>query len=167
MIPIAAAALFLGGVVVLGASVAALARRHRDARWGTLVAVDAGHSDDLRSVRWRLVGRPDLVRRDRHGRPVPIEVKRRNAPAHGPFRSHRVQLWAYCLLLEESGAGSPAFGVVRYADREDRVPWDAAARAELLAIRAAVSVPYDGRATPTPARCARCRWAAGCDARAS
>jgi hypothetical protein len=34
-------------------------------------------------------------------------------------------------------------------------------------VRAAVAEPYDGRATPSTARCARCPWRDGCDVRAA
>ncbi|MFY9716704.1 MAG: PD-(D/E)XK nuclease family protein [Thermoplasmata archaeon] len=154
------------GSLVVGLSVRELVRRHREARWGSLAAIDAGRSETLRSDRYRLVGRPDVLRRSSDGRRIPIEIKRRAAPRAGPFRSHVVQVWAYCLLLEEIDGRSPPFGVVRYSDREYQVPWDSAARSELLAIRRAVDVPYDGRATPSPGRCGGCRWAFGCDAAA-
>lgn len=146
-------------------SARALLRRAREARWGTLEAIDAGRPETLRSERFRLVGRPDILRRGPDGRRVPVEVKRRPAPAGDPFRSHVVQVWAYCLLVEETEGRAPPFGVVRYSDREVRVPWNPAARAELIAMRRAVDAPYDGRATPSSARCGRCRWAPGCDAR--
>lgn len=155
------------GAVVAAAAAVGLGLRARDARWGRLASIDVGGSPTLRSDRYRLTGRPDAVRRAPDGRSVPVEVKHRPAPRAGPFPSHLVQLWAYCLLLEEADGRPPAFGVLRYDDREIRVVWDAAARAELLAVRRAVDRPYDGRATPSPGRCARCRWADRCDARAA
>jgi len=155
----------LVGAAGAGLSAWALFRRHAESRWGTLSAIDAGRPETLRSERYRLVGRPDVVRRAPDGRRIPVEAKRRSAPAGGPFRSHVVQVWAYCLLLEEVDGRPPPFGVVRYADGEFRVPWTRAAREELLAIRRAVGAPYDGRATPSAGRCGGCRWAPGCDAR--
>jgi CRISPR-associated exonuclease Cas4 len=154
----------LGAIATAGCALA-LVRRARDARWGVLEAIDAGRPETLRSERYRLVGRPDAIRRRSDGRRVPVEVKQRRAPGHGPYRSHLVQVWAYCLLVEETDGRAPPFGVVRYSDREFEVPWNSAARSELLAVRRAVDAPYDGRATPSPARCERCRWATGCDAR--
>jgi len=157
----------VAGLGVALGSAAALARRARESRWGSLSSIDVDASGATwRSARLRLVGRPDTVRRDRSGRRIPVELKWRPAPARGPFRSHLVQLWAYCLLLEEADGSPPPFGVVRYADREFVVPWDARARRELDDVRRAVAAPYDGRATPSPGRCAGCRWFAGCDARA-
>jgi CRISPR-associated exonuclease Cas4 len=165
---LAALALLLVGTVILAAAVRALLRRRREAALGALVAVDAGAPVTLRSTRYRLSGRPDLVRRLPDGRRVPIELKSRPAPPAGPLPSHRVQVAVYCLLLEESTGVAPPFGVVRYGDGvEFRVRWDAAARANLLALRAELDRPYDGRATPAYAKCARCGWRAVCDARAA
>jgi CRISPR-associated exonuclease Cas4 len=163
---LALAVLLVGAGIVAGAARSLIARR-RDGALGALIAVDAGAPMTLRSVRYRLSGRPDLVRRLPDGRRVPIELKSRPAPPAGPLPSHRVQVAVYCLLLEESTGVAPPFGVVRYGDGvEFRVRWDAAARANLLALRAEVDRPYDGRATPSHAKCARCGWRAVCDARA-
>lgn len=149
-----------------GAARALLARGH-DRRLGALVAVDAGDAVLLRSPRYRLSGRPDMLRRGRDGRTIPIELKSRPTPPRGPPPSHRAQVAAYCLLVEEATGVSPPFGVLRYSDGgEFRVPWDRPARAELLRLRAELDRPYDGRATPSPAKCAGCPWRAVCDARA-
>lgn len=158
----------LGVLLVLLASIA-LGRWAHERREGALVAVDAGPSRGwtLRSERYRIVGRPDLVRRRSDGRPIPIEIKSRESFSDGPPRSHILQLWAYCLLLEENQGRIPPYGILRYADgREYRVPWGATERTILLDLRAEMARRYDGRARPAPARCARCRWWAICDARA-
>jgi CRISPR-associated exonuclease Cas4 len=162
------------GVVVAGGLAAALALRslvvrHREGRYGSLVAVDEGPGPGtlLRSTRYAIAGRPDELRRLRDGRLVPVELKSRSAPPRGPPYSHQVQVWAYCLLVEETQGAAPPFGVLRYGDgTEFRVPWDAAARAGLLRLRAELARPYDGRATPSRAKCAGCRWREACDARA-
>jgi CRISPR-associated exonuclease Cas4 len=157
----------LAGAAVIAVAARALLRRRREASLGALVAIDAGDPQTLRSARYRLSGRPDLIRRLPDGRRVPIELKSRAAPPAGPLPSHRVQVLAYCLLVEETWGVAPPFGVIRYGDgTEFRVAWDPPARARLLALRAELDRPYDGRATPSPAKCARCGWRAVCDARA-
>jgi len=155
------------GVALVAASLRALIVRARESRWGALESVDAGPvpGRSFASERYRLTGRPDALRRRADGRLVPVERKHREAPAHGPFRSHQVQVWAYCLLVEEEEGAAPPFGLLRYRDAEYRVPWDAAARSELLALLREAGRPYDGRATPSAGRCRACRWASGCDAR--
>jgi CRISPR-associated exonuclease Cas4 len=163
---VAALVVLLLGFVVVAAAARALVARHREAALGPLVAVDAGAPMTMRSSRYRISGRPDLVRRLPDGRRVPIELKSRPAPPAGPRPSHRIQVAVYCLLLEESTGVAPPFGVVRYGDGvEFRVPWNASARSELLRVRAELDRPYDGRATPSVAKCARCGWRAVCDAR--
>ncbi len=162
-----AVALVLGGILLAAVALKLLGDRRRDARAGALVAIDAGAPMTLRSERYRISGRPDAVRRLADGRLVPIERKSRTTPPRGPPPSHLVQVWAYCLLLEEATGAAPPYGLLRYSDdTELRVRWDAPARSELLRLRAEMELPYDGRATPSPAKCARCRWVVGCDARA-
>jgi len=159
--------LVLVGLALAVWALRALSERRRDAAAGELVAVDVGRPATLRSERYRLVGRPDAVRRLPDGRLVPVELKSRTTPARGPSPSHVVQVRAYCLLVEEATGTPPPYGVLRYADGEFRVRWDARARAELLALRAELLRPYDGRATPSRAKCARCPWVGVCDARAT
>jgi CRISPR-associated exonuclease Cas4 len=163
-------ALLALAVVIVGLGLAvwgmrALSARRRDNALGSLVAIDAGRPTVLRSYRYQLTGRPDALRQLPDGRWVPIEVKSRRSPSSGPTRSHLVQVWAYCLLVEEATGRSPPFGVLRYSDQEFRVRWDAATRRDLLRLRDELLRPYDGRATPSPSRCARCTWASVCDAR--
>ncbi|HTW55345.1 MAG TPA: PD-(D/E)XK nuclease family protein [Thermoplasmata archaeon] len=167
MNPLVPLGLLAAGIAVGALAIRALLLRGRERRWGDLVAVDAGAPLDLAAPRYRLAGRPDAVRRRPDGTLVPVERKSRGVPRGGPYRSHLVQLWAYCLLLEETTGRSPPYGILRYRDADLRVPWTAAARAELLGVRRAVAAPYDGRATPSAARCAGCRWAPRCDVRAA
>ena len=165
-------AVLAGVVVVVGLILAAwalraLGRRRQDNARGQLVEVDAGRAATLRSERYRLAGRPDELRRLSDGRLIPVEFKSRATPPRGPSPSHVVQVRAYCLLVEETVGTVPPYGVLRYSDGEFRVRWDAGARQELLALREELLAPYDGRATPSRARCARCPWVGVCDARAT
>jgi CRISPR-associated exonuclease Cas4 len=162
-------ALLTVGLLLVAIAAFSLARRAREGRAGALVAIDAGRSMSwtLRSERYRLVGRLDLVRRRPDGRPVPIEVKSRASFRDGPPRSHIIQLWAYCLLLEENERKSPLYGILRYGDGvEYTVPWGREERRILLDLREEMAGRYDGRARPAARRCAHCRWWAVCDARA-
>ncbi len=163
--PLVAVGLLFVGLLLAVWSVRALAARRRESAYGDLAAIDTGRPATLRSDRYRIRGRPDVLRERLDGRIVPVELKSRSMPAGGPNRSHLVQVWAYCLLVEEETGRVPPFGVLRYSDGEVRAPWDAAARAELLRLRTELSRPYDGRATPSRARCARCAWVGACDAR--
>ncbi|HXW67016.1 MAG TPA: PD-(D/E)XK nuclease family protein [Thermoplasmata archaeon] len=164
---LAAIGVALAGLALAITAARALAARRREAAVGALVAIDAGAALTLRSPRYRLAGRPDEIRRLPDGRLVPIELKTRDAPARGPPPSHRVQLEAYLLLIEETTGRPPPYGLLRYGDgQEFRLPWTPIARAEVVRLRAALAEPYDGRATPSPAKCARCGWREVCDARA-
>jgi len=166
-IPVVAGVVALAGLVLTAWALRALSQRRDDLARGRLVAVDAGRPATLRAERYRIVGRPDEMRRLADGRLVPIEFKRRTTPFRGPPPSHVVQVRAYCLLIEETTGVAPPYGVLRYSDGEFRVRWDDRARRELLALRNELLRPYDGRATPSGARCARCPWSGVCDARAT
>ena len=161
-------AAILGMALVAGA-LWALARRRSARRWGSPVSFDDGRfpTPELRSEQYRLVGRPDEMWRRPDGRLVPVELKSRVAPRSGVFASHRIQVGAYCLLVEATTGRSPPYGVVQYAGREFRtVVWDRGSRAEVLAVLSSLREPYDGRASPSPRKCRGCRWRPGCDARA-
>lgn len=162
-----AIALALVGLAISAWALRALSDRRQDSALGRLVAVDAGRPATLRSERYRLSGRPDALRSLPDGRLVPVEVKSRPTPGRGPTRSHVVQVRAYCLLVEETTGRPPPYGVLRYADGEFRVRWDPVARRELTALRDELSERYDGRATPSRGKCARCAWFGVCDARAA
>jgi CRISPR-associated exonuclease Cas4 len=162
-------ALLAVALVLIGVGAAALRRRSEALRWGAPVAFDDGARPpvDLYDARLGLAGRPDEIRRTGGGLSVPVEVKTRRAPQRGVYPSHRVQVEAYALLLETTTGRAPAYGIVSYGDGVSRaVPWNAAARQEVLATLALVRGPYDGRATPTPGKCAGCRWRERCDVRA-
>lgn len=158
------------GVIFVAWGWAEGSARWRDRRYGRLESVDlrAAPGALLRSPAWRLAGRPDEVRRTDSGDRIPVELKSRPAPAAGPPRSHVAQVAAYALLLEETTGRAPAFGILRYGDgREFRIDYGPETRRWLLGIRQEMDRPYDGRATPSVGRCARCSWRNACDRRAT
>jgi CRISPR-associated exonuclease Cas4 len=155
----------LGGTI-LAVGAAALLRARAQRRSGRLLESDLPRQPAgvLRSPRFRISGRPDELRALPDGRRVPVEIKSRSSPRSGPPVSHQVQVAAYCLLIEETTGQSPPFGVLRYGDgMEFRIPWTPELRRRLLDLRAEMTTPYDGRARPSPARCARCAWRLSCD----
>ncbi len=123
-----------------------------------------GRSPLLRSGRYALQGRPDyVVQEGRHH--IPVEVKSGNAPAV-PYDSHRLQLAAYCLLIEETAGQAPPYGIIRYDDRPIRVPYDDALRRELLEALETMRRHLLAGEPPPPSlsttRCAHCGYADIC-----
>ena len=117
-----------------------------------VIAVDdpaLGGMPTMVSERWGLTGRPDELRRLQDGTVIPVEMKSCRSPRSWvPYPSHRIQLLAYCALVEETYGRAPPFGILCYGDgREFRVAWDAAARAEVLAGLARLGGLYMGRRT--------------------
>ena len=156
----------LTGVAVLLVGAVALLRRRQQRRSGHLVGSDLPGRPGVRlsSPRFRIAGRPDELRVLSDGRWVPVELKSRSTPRSGPPHSHRIQIAAYCWLVEETTGKAPPYGLLRYGDGgEFRIDWTPELRQQLLALRREMALPYDGRALPSPARCARCAWRRGCD----
>lgn len=117
----------------------------------------------MESARFHLRGRPDELRRAPDGRLVPVEIKSHAAPRGGPLPSHRAQLLAYCLLIEEQFGVPPPYGILCYGDgTEFRVAWNAAARTEVLAGLARLGGLYMGEADPSPGKCGRCSHSVAC-----
>ena len=111
-----------------------------------------------------LAGRPDyLVEID--GRLIPIEVKSGQAHA-GPRRSHRLQLAAYCRLVDAVHARRPPYGILRYADRSFAIPYSAETDDELTAVLGAMRLVGGenlARSHDSPARCRGCSFRVACD----
>ncbi|MCZ7546238.1 MAG: PD-(D/E)XK nuclease family protein [Anaerolineae bacterium] len=107
-------------VLLLGAFLLMLARAGRRASGlpeGQVVYRDTGvgkQEQPLFSRRHRLSGRPDYLLH-REGRLIPVEVKSGRGPEK-PYKSHILQLAAYCLLVEDVYGRRPPYGIIRYAD---------------------------------------------------
>ncbi len=149
-----------------------LARRSSGLPKGRIIYTDT--SDWQRAARplfsreYRLAGKPDYVVRE-GGAVIPVEVKSSRAPAAGPREGHILQLAAYCLLVEETEAVRPAYGIVRYADQTFRVEYTPALRKELLfalgVMRGDLARGDSRRNHADPARCRHCGYRDACDER--
>lgn len=153
-------AVFLGGI-------GWLLRRMAGLPGGAVVAEDLGGrpAPVLRAPRYGLSGRPDVLIRRPEGL-IPVEVKSGSAPAR-PYDSHRLQLAAYCLLVEEALGERPPYGLIRYRDRTFRVDYTEALREELLrvleAMRRDLAWGEAHRSHAIPARCRACGFRSICE----
>jgi CRISPR-associated exonuclease Cas4 len=111
-----------------------------------------------------LSGRPDyLVAQG--DRLIPVEVKSGRAHA-GPRLSHRLQVAAYCRLVEAVYARRPSHGVLQYADRRYDIPYNTELETELTDILAAMRRDLGGemdRSHESPERCRACGFRERCD----
>jgi CRISPR-associated exonuclease Cas4 len=157
--------------LVLGLFLLLLARAGRRASGlpaGQVIYRDTGagkQEQPLFSKRHRLIGRPDyLIHRE--GRLIPVEVKSGRGPEK-PYKSHILQLAAYCLLVEEVYGRRPPYGVIRYNDCVFEVDYTKQMEAELLAVvaqmRASILAPNVRRSHNQPFRCARCGYREMCE----
>jgi CRISPR-associated exonuclease Cas4 len=84
---------------------------------------------------YRLTGSPDYLIKTDVGS-VPVEVKSRRRGERGPHPGEQAQLLTYCLLVEDALNARVPYGVLRYADREWRVPYNPGSARETLKDRA-------------------------------
>lgn len=158
-------------LIVLAIALFCLARRERAAGGlprGRIVYVDSRAwqrpPEPLRAPRYGLVGRPDYL--VRLGQTIiPVEAKP-SREAEEPYAADKLQLAAYCLLVEESYGRSPPYGLVVYRERTFEIPFDESLRRALLDTLAAMRQAERQRDVPRdhdePARCAACSMRAHC-----
>jgi len=163
---------YLGlALLALGLAVLWLAgrtRRAADLPAGRLLAQDTlgarRSGEPLYDPVLDLSGRPDYLV-DQGGRLIPVEIKSGHSHA-GPRSSHRLQLAAYCRLVEAVYARRPPYGVLRYADRAFRIPFDRRLEQELRHTLASLR-EEEGRPQPrsheAAERCRACGFRDGCD----
>jgi CRISPR-associated exonuclease Cas4 len=166
------AAFLLFGIGCLLLLLSRYLRRRSGLPAGEVIYDDAsGLAQELLfSERLNICGKPDYLLKDRSGAIVPVEVKSGNAPRGGePHESHRMQLAAYFLLIEDALDCAPNHGLIRYRDRTLRVENTDELRDRLLeVINRMREILIEGsahRSHEQPARCARCSMADYCDER--
>ncbi|MBN1642479.1 MAG: Dna2/Cas4 domain-containing protein [Anaerolineae bacterium] len=172
-------------VVALAVAVAALAllwaslrlRQRAGMPPGRVVYSDTGSwracVDPLYAPSVNLSGKPDyLVQRWNHV--IPVEVKSGDAPAE-PYRSHVMQLAAYCLLVEAAYGRRPPYGLIHYdgehpaSTRTFAVRYTRELEDALLDtiewMRQDLREGHADRSHDDPARCRACGYADHCDQR--
>jgi CRISPR-associated exonuclease Cas4 len=138
----------------------------RSTRPQHVVHADAGDNERvLTSHRYHLTGQPDYILEEA-GERFPMERKSRDLTRYGPYEGERLQLAAYCLLLEETTGQRVHRGRLEYRNRAIDVPFDRALRAALLetlrdlqALRGASDVRRDHTSA---GRCRGCGFRSRC-----
>jgi CRISPR-associated exonuclease Cas4 len=111
-----------------------------------------------------LTGRPDYLVRE-GDQIVPVEVKSGRAPFR-PYDSHRLQLAAYCLLVEAVHGRTPPSGIIKYDDRGFEIPFTYALKNEVLDVVAEMrrfEYSQPDRSHHDERRCRACGFLEGCD----
>lgn len=121
----------------------------------------------LFSRRHGVTGKPDYLINDGE-HIVPVELKSSNAPRQGRPRSgHVLQLATYCLLVEETYGTRPTYGIIKYADQQFAIDYDADLEAQLLQViremRSSLAHDEANRSHTEAARCAVCGVRHACD----
>jgi len=138
---------------------------------GRVIYADTGAWDrcekPLFSRRYLLTGKPDYLVDDRRAK-IPVEVKSTPSPP-SPYRSHVLQLAAYCLLVEEEYGQSPPYGIIKYRDQTYAVEYTAQLRSQLLSVLAEMRQDLDADdvypSHANPNRCRSCGYREECEER--
>lgn len=164
-------ALLLLALAFLFLALAVWLRRGTGVPWAPLRYVDTDRwqrpERPLFSQRYGMTGKPDYVVQTRRGL-IPIEVKPTRTAAT-PYDGDVAQLLAYCLLIEDTTAHAPPYGLLRYRDHTFWVPYTPARRAELIhllqAMRADEHAADIARSHQQPSRCRSCGFFTVCEDR--
>jgi CRISPR-associated exonuclease Cas4 len=138
---------------------------------GRIIYADSGQwgkpAKPLYDADLGLTGKPDYLIRKRKTI-IPVEVKSAWAPPV-PYESHKLQLAAYCLLVESSFGQRPPYGLLRYRNRTFRINYSDELEGQLLdvldEIREVKEQEEAGRSHHQKNRCARCGYRYVCDQR--
>lgn len=155
-------------VAVLMLVAALRLRRASGLPWARIRMADTGDwrpaDQPLLSHRYGLVGKPDYLLETRAGL-IPVEVKP-SRRATAPYAGDLIQLAAYCLLVEDATRQAPPYGLLRYATQTFRMPYNAAVRADLLALLVELRQDRDAdnvaRSHEQAARCRGCGFYEQC-----
>jgi CRISPR-associated exonuclease Cas4 len=110
----------------------------------------------LFSGRYMLAGKPDYLVAD-SAHLIPIEVKSSSCPST-PYTSHKLQLAAYCLLVEDACGKAPPYGLLKYRDGTVTVEYTPSLRNALLATLQAMRQDHHaGGVSRSHDHLARCR----------
>ena len=168
MLPLLAVFLLLLGLTLLLLSYGQ--RQRSGLPQGKIIYTDTGewrrNDQPLFSNRYRLAGKPDyLVQSGREI--IPVEVKSTRLRGRAPYESHKLQLAAYCLLVEDVMGVRPSHGLLKYADAIIRMDYTDDLRNQLLntlsEMRDAAGKPAIHRSHEDATRCRFCGFRHGCD----
>jgi len=167
MILLACALLLLGGGLLLLRRARCL-HKQTGLPQGRVIYADTGtwnHCErPLFSSRYLLTGRPDYLVDDGRTK-IPVEVKSTFCPP-SPYRSHVLQLAAYCLLVEEEYRQPPPYGIIKYCNQTYAVEYTAQLRAKLLSVlaemRQDLAAAEAGPSHANPNRCWGCGYREKC-----
>ena len=119
----------------------------------------------LFSERLRLSGKPDYLVRNGHCH-IPVEVKSGPRPLNGPYRSHQLQLVAYCLLTEDNFGSRPTHGLIKYDDGVHTVDYSLELERDLIdtlgCMRGDLDTPDVARSHRVVGRCNGCGLRTDC-----
>lgn len=128
---------------------------------GLVKYVDADHTAKklekaLVSLKFGLAGKPDYIVEQR-GELIPVELKSREAK--GPYPGEKLQLGAYCILVEDVYKKPVKKGLIKYKNSTYELKFDTQLKNEVLAVMDRMKEALSRgsvEGTPNPRRCRKC-----------
>lgn len=118
----------------------------------------------LFSERYQLTGKPDYLVEE-SGHVIPVEVKSSSRPST-PYLSHRLQLAAYCLLVEDKYGQPPPYGLIKYSNGVFTIDYTPRLRRQLLntlaEMRSLLEADDVSPSHANPNRCRHCDYRKRC-----
>lgn len=97
------------------------ARRRVGILQGNIEYADYNQGKVLYSQKLLLMGKPDYIINTSDGL-IPVEIKTSKTPSI-PYKSHIMQIAAYCALVDENYNQRPRFGIIKYPDKEFKIEY--------------------------------------------
>lgn len=120
----------------------------------------------LHSRALEISGKPDYIVKGKGRSLIPVEIK--SGRAQHPYKSHVLQLAAYCFLVEENYKKPVPFGIIVYSDGvQHRINFDKALRSDLLAtvdeMRRTLANDCPKRTHNQKQKCRHCSFSDSCE----
>ena len=89
---------------------------------GTIEYIGAfEEGEEITSSKYGIRGKPDYIIK-RNNEYIPVEEKSSNL--NHPKFSHVMQITAYCMLIEDKYGSPPPYGVLKYRNRQFKIPYE-------------------------------------------
>lgn len=163
--------LFLIGLAILLFWISGILKNRSGMPEGKIIYKDSGQwgkpVKPLYDSSFGLTGKPDYLIRKKKLL-IPVEVKSSWAPTV-PYESHKIQLAAYCLLVQNYYGKRPPYGLLRYRNRTFRVNFTLELENQLLDVLGEIRQQKEQdevcRSHAYKNRCVRCGFRSICDQR--
>ncbi|MCD6512974.1 MAG: CRISPR-associated protein Cas4 [Thermoplasmata archaeon] len=92
----------------------------------------AYEGEEIVSEKYGIKGKPDYIIRLNEDY-IPVEEK--SGDSEHPYFSHVMQIIAYCMIIEDKYGSPPPYGILKYRNRQFRIPYEEKWKKAVMKIR--------------------------------